>query len=294
VAKKEETKDNLPAVQGQSFNLAIGGDVVIAPELLAEVTTEDFAGYDSSRAALPIVSIRQKDLKNDKGGLIAQAGGFRIYDPVTAASNIVIPDQDKLTVTFLIEHSTRTYWQQGNMADPDCRAGDGLFGIGNPGGECAKCPLSQWVDDKRPACNLNANVLSYDHNSQICYVLRFGRSGLKPWSYYKELVKRIANGQLPVHGTIAQLTTQYMTEPAPHYIPVLTMMSEQPSLELFRLFKKFRFEWLEVLKRTAIVDVEETETVVTDGELPPGVTPVYQGHAQVAKQKPGDDGDLPY
>lgn len=248
------------AIPTQSFNLSIGGDAfAVSPELMAEVGAEDFAGYDASRAALPIVSIRQKDLKDTKGAMVAPAGGYRIYDPVTAASGITIPDQTELTVTFLTEQGSRTLWKQGNMGDPDCKAPDGIFGIGDPGGECAKCPMSQWIDNKRPQCNSDANVLTYDHGSGVCYVVRFGRSGLKPWNFFKELVKRLASGQMPIHGMVVKMTTQYNAEPAPHYIPVITIVG-QVGIEKFRLFKQFRVEWLDVLKRTASVEVAEHET----------------------------------
>ena len=279
---KREATNNLPAVQGGSFDLAVGG-MEFNPELLAEVKAEDFGGYEPSRSSLPIVSIRQKEVKDERGKTVTEAGGFRIYDPVTAPTGIAFSDQQKLTLTFLIEHPTRTYWAEGNLGNPDCRAADGKSGVGKPGGDCTKCPMSQWNGSDRPACTFNAHVLSHDHASGMCYVVRFGRSGLKPWNNFKELVKRMAKGQIPVHALIIEMTTQFMTDPAPHYIPVLTPIG-QVDLNQFRLFKKFRQEFVDVLKRTSVVDVADDDHPIHDTTAET-VTPIHEA---------GSDGNIPY
>lgn len=275
MSKKIET-GNLPTVQGKSFDLAIR-NMDIDPALLAEVETTDFTGYEPSRTSLPIVSIRQKPLVDERGKTIIEPGGFRIYDPVTVQSGLVIPDQPSLDLTFMTEHSTRTFWEKGNLGNPNCRAGDGKFGIGSPGGDCAKCPMAQWTNGDRPPCTFNANVLAWDHSAHVCYVKRFGRSGLRAWGNFKELVKRFADGQMPIHAMVVHLTTHFETEPAPHYIPVIEVAG-QVGLDLFRKLKQFRQEYLEILKRTSSVDTVDEDHPMHDttatSDLPDGVTPV--------------------
>ena len=39
-----------------------------------------------------------------------------------------------------------------------CSARDGKHGEGEPGGSCKTCPLSQWTDDKPPACTEFINI----------------------------------------------------------------------------------------------------------------------------------------
>lgn len=50
--------------------------------------------------------------------------------------------------------TTRSYWKEAygegdGDTPPDCSSQDGYIGEGNPGGECALCPLNQWDSDPR-------------------------------------------------------------------------------------------------------------------------------------------------
>lgn len=41
----------------------------------------------------------------------------------------------------------RTYWKDafsGEGMSPDCQSSDSITGVGNPGGECAKCPMAEF------------------------------------------------------------------------------------------------------------------------------------------------------
>lgn len=42
----------------------------------------------------------------------------------------------------------RAYWKQGyspnNISPPSCISRDGVRGVGDPGGQCAPCPMNQW------------------------------------------------------------------------------------------------------------------------------------------------------
>jgi hypothetical protein len=53
----------------------------------------------------------------------------------------------------MLTQSVRAYWKEsfdesGGGSPPDCVARDGLTGIGDPGGDCLKCPKSQWETAK--------------------------------------------------------------------------------------------------------------------------------------------------
>lgn len=47
----------------------------------------------------------------------------------------------------------RVLWQREPTPRVVCRSDDGATGVGDPGGSCAECPLSQW-NDGPPACTL--------------------------------------------------------------------------------------------------------------------------------------------
>lgn len=64
---------------------------------------------------------------------------------------------------------SRAYWAQaynGEVNQPDCSSPDGRVGVGlfqygspeNPTGQCASCPMSQFVNGQRPQCKSKMNV----------------------------------------------------------------------------------------------------------------------------------------
>lgn len=54
---------------------------------------------------------------------------------------------------IIFTQSVRAYWEKsfddsGGGSPPDCVARDGLTGVGDPGGDCLKCPKAQWESAK--------------------------------------------------------------------------------------------------------------------------------------------------
>lgn len=279
--RKAATTENLPAVKTESFALSGVGDSTLnlPAEFEGEIDKSDFEGYETARETLPIASIRQKELKDEKTGRTKQpAGGFKIYDPVAKAGEIEIADVDGdrgLSLTILADQTSRSMWEAGNFDRPNCRSNDGITGVGNPGGSCAVCSLAQWNGTERPLCTQMSNLLVFDHALQTCYVLRLGRSGIRPYNTFKSLLKRQAK-LTPVHALKIRVTTRYESEPAPYYTPCF-QIEGQVSLEMFRTLKGIRQENAVRLIKTAEVDAPDDEP--------------HNGHARPAGNDPG--GELP-
>lgn len=83
----------------------------------------------------------------------------RITVPAGGGTNWTVPtldgDDTAKEIRGIVVHWTdkRTYWEKsfdetGGGALPDCSSEDGLNGRGNPGGECAECPLSKFGSGK--------------------------------------------------------------------------------------------------------------------------------------------------
>jgi hypothetical protein len=56
----------------------------------------------------------------------------------------------EITGVILHKHPVNCYWPDkftGEHNPPACVALDGLWGVGNPGGDCSKCPFNQWESD---------------------------------------------------------------------------------------------------------------------------------------------------
>ena len=227
------------------------------PELAAEIDQADGNGFEPPKGGIPIVSIRQKDLKNERGQTSQSAGGFKIYDAVSKGNNIEVKDVEGhagLVLTPVCDQSSRTYWRSLTDTKPACKSIDGINGVGDPGGKCAACPHAQWKPNgDRPECNSEINVLVYDHGMRGAYVLRLGRSGLKPWNNFKAMVNRIKQ---PLHSFMVNVTTKYETEPSPYFVPMF-LLGKQIDLTLFREIKKMRETWHEAFR--SAVEVEEHE-----------------------------------
>jgi hypothetical protein len=63
-------------------------------------------------------------------------------------------EQPVKTLDGIIVHITRrrAYWQGSEPSGdpPDCSSSDCLVGVGNPGGQCASCPLNQFGTSHKP------------------------------------------------------------------------------------------------------------------------------------------------
>lgn len=294
-------KTNLPAVTGgQSFNLSTTSAAVpMNPALLEHVDETDFKGYTAAREALPIVSIRGKELKNEKGKIVCEAGNFKIYDSVTADDgDMQIPDiPGPLMYSILADQPSRVYWPKGEFGRPHCRSSDGIVGLGVGSGDCATCPLGQFkAKGERPDCTSQINVLVYDHALQGCVVFRVGRGGLK--AYTKFMAKLERQGRVdsqttyPGYSFLVEVTPFYESEAeVPYFRPAFRMLG-QIEVDLFCKLKTLRQEMNETLQRTSAVDTEDEEHPARDiptgdpgGEVPPDATSV---------KTDSDNGDLPF
>lgn len=288
----KKTDEKALSTQVASFDLTTpGGGIALDPEIANAINADDLEGYEDADDVLPIVSIQQKDLKDDKSGkTIFFAGGFHMYDAVTESRGESVPDfsgETGLIVTILKDQAARVMWVRpfDPAADSLCKSVDGRTGIGDPGGNCAICPHSQFLNGERPRCDQQRYLLVYDHALKTCYALRFGPSGLKPYGLFKTLVKRQAvDGKpLPLSVLAIKVTTRYEAGgKAPYYAPQLEVVNVLPP-DLFNEMRQIRSELARKFTSTVQVDESDDEHSQngsaapgrdSGGELPPGVQPV--------------------
>lgn len=247
---------------------------VIDLALQKELSDEDKSGFETASGLIPIVSIRQKDLKvaegKKKGELLFPAGGFKMFDSVSSGAGQQIADADGqvgLTLTFLLDQTSRVFFEKIGDEKPRCKSNDGKTGTGNPGGNCAKCPFSQWINSEPPPCKQNINALVYDHALKTCYIIRFVRSGLRPYGNFKEMIRR---GGFPVHATVVKVTTEFQNDKGEYFTPKFDVVNDLggENIELFRAMKAFRESLKDVFGKTvdAVVEEEKPEPVDTTYE----------------------------
>ena len=95
------------------------------------------------------------------GGIIFEIEGDDPDNPETTR---------ELVGVIVDHHAVRTYWSNqysGEKTPPDCYSNNGHIGIGDPGGDCASCPLNQFgsgPNGRGKACK----------SQRVIYILRDG------------------------------------------------------------------------------------------------------------------------
>lgn len=95
---------------------------------------------------------------NMAGDNISVADLDRIKVPTGGGTMWTVPtiegDKSEKFLEGIIIHQAgrRAYWEslQPSGSPPDCASTDLITGVGDPGGDCAACPLNQWGSAVRP------------------------------------------------------------------------------------------------------------------------------------------------
>ena len=100
----------------------------------------------------------------------------------------------------------RAYWSAPlgtGQPNPDCWSADGITGVGEPGGRCTACPLSQWgsnPDSRGQACREFRSLLVYPviegiRRQVLPTVIRISPASIDAWDSYAVMLA--ANGLTP-------------------------------------------------------------------------------------------------
>jgi len=146
------------------------GDEAIAA--LQEAITTNVAGGELTGAELPRIKI---------------SGGAK---PCWIVPSLEEGDQmlDELTGVVVFARDTRVYYKDefgksGTTQPPDCSSVDCVTGIGNPGGECKKCPLAQFgsaSSGKGQACKQVRQLFLLRGEQMLPEIVSLPPTSLKP------------------------------------------------------------------------------------------------------------------
>ncbi len=123
-------------------------------------------------------------------------GGALNWEMMTLEGAASLPE---LRGVIVHEQKTRTYWETSfeesdGGIEPDCSSEDLINGRGNPGGECADCPLANFgADGARPACREGRILFLLTKNAALPVAVQLAPSGLRAFRDYK---LRLANNFL--------------------------------------------------------------------------------------------------
>lgn len=134
-----------------------------------------YGELDSSDIIVPRITVLQ-GLSPEVSQGLGTPGNFFIQ-----GLNMVMGKQIEFVV--LMRNKTRIRWVPINEGGGIlCRSFDSKKGEGNPGGDCAACPLKEWSGATAPACDVYENVIVRLRGSDdmIPMVLSGSRTKLKP------------------------------------------------------------------------------------------------------------------
>lgn len=138
---------------GKEVAKKTGGDVAIPEDVLAEMEAASQGikekldlGQDVRLPQLRLVQA------TTDSGTVGDAPPGSIYD--TFSSNA----EQTMQVVPLQMFKSRAYFAAGNIGDPPvCTSPDAVLGYGEPGGDCTRCPHSNWRQGGK--CQLRYNYL---------------------------------------------------------------------------------------------------------------------------------------
>lgn len=103
-----------------------------------------------------------------------------------------------------------------------CRSADGITGVGDPGGECDKCPFSKWGPaNEPPACSLAHNyfVIGADGAPLMPAILRLQRTAMSEARRWNTMLRAYR----PHFSVVYEVTTvkagKGVTKGVPFYLP---------------------------------------------------------------------------
>lgn len=227
------------------------------------MTKESTALAVVEQAQFPIIGSDPQEIAN----LISENFGDETFSPFDL-DKIVVPgggattweiptiegikEAKEFRGVIVIAQRARGYWQSEGMADgtpPDCSSEDGVVGIGEPGGMCAKCPLAQAnssskEDSKGAACKERRNLFVLLEGSMFPVMVQVPRTSIKNFNKYKAGV----TGQMK---SIHQVVTIFSLEKTKtggytHSVVNFKMGGELPQ-EGYNVVKSYKKSFLDIL-----------------------------------------------
>jgi hypothetical protein len=143
----------------------------------------------------------------------------------------------KITGIFLGMTRSRTRFVN---KEPVCKAVDFKHGVGDPGGECAKCTLKDWDPDetkstteRKPKCQESYDFVAVDSTEfkdgfpvGMPFIFSAAKTAIKP---AKRLVGAARARGLPLYCFQVEVTVRRITnDQGTFYVPVFTVKGQTP------------------------------------------------------------------
>lgn len=174
---------NLPATNN-------GQETAVAVSTMADVTK-----YNAISRGERGVDILRENLGGDKlsekhfGKINVPGGGGTMWKlPNPQGGKPVMAEE--FAGVILHAQQVRAYWKtelsSSGAQAPDCHSPDGIFGIGEPGGDCLTCQMSQFGSGKNnsQACGENRNLYILREGSSLPTILKIPAMSIDVYKSY--------------------------------------------------------------------------------------------------------------
>jgi hypothetical protein len=185
----------------------------------------------------------------------------------------------EVPAVFIDGKNSRSYYagsydpkamKSGPAAQPDCKSNDGIVGIGTPGGNCEKCPLSRWgKDGTPPACALSYDRLMFDFHTNQLGIMSFAKSKIKALQEFEKTRKARNGGAVPMWAYKVIIRSERKDA---YWVPKIEIEGVLPTNDAVRFFElKKEAESAFLRTSTEVITPSNIESALDDVELDPSV-----------------------
>lgn len=191
MAKHENT--SLAVIQPQNFAIAKSDRGTLEAVLRDNIGPHGFDEFDLDRVKMP-------------------AGGGLAFEVPTLGG---VESQKEIVGVIIGHGDRRAYWSkpygEGESVPPDCSSLDAFVGNGNPGGNCAKCPMAAFGSKIKPggakgrgqACNQRKLLFIIRPTDMLPLVISCAPTSLDS---VKKYMLRLASAGKPAYSVITKFT----------------------------------------------------------------------------------------
>ena len=164
-------------------------------------------GMEILRTNLPAIQMSPWDMDRAR---VPSGGDITWEIPDLDEGTKVVKSLEGIILYFA---SPRSYWIGGlddgdGAGPPDCSSPDGKFGTGDPGGECATCPLNVFgtaTKGEGKACKEKRILFLLQPNAYLSLLVQVPTMSIRPMNQY---MMRLASTGTMYHNVVTGLTLE--------------------------------------------------------------------------------------
>lgn len=176
---------------------------------------------------------------------------------------LLVRDENRAKVEAKLDVGKTKFKFDDGAGVMKCRSLDMVQGVGEPGIECAQCPLALWDGRNAPACTEVYNVAALSELGDLI-ILQFSRSSAKVGRKLFSMIRLGRPGQAPWLRFYNIKTMEIAGAKGTYAVPMVTQLQEAPPTELMGYAK----HWFGQLAGMGPIDVTPPEEEAEEGGEP--------------------------